>query len=96
MPHVVYVAASILCPWSGCSQRLALIDFQLELMNDPALYAQVVASWGSVPDFGVVAKCPGCGQYVRFGANDKQAVSDPVAAGLPVLPDDWHMRAIIF
>jgi hypothetical protein len=73
-----------------------MIDFCLELMNDPALYARVVSAWGHVQDFGLVGKCPGCGQYVRFGTADKESVTDPGAAGFPILPDDWHLRAIVF
>jgi hypothetical protein len=27
--------------------------------------------------------------------SDKQAIEDPAATKLPVLPDDWHLRAYI-
>lgn len=58
MPLVVYLAAHILCSWSGCAYRIELIDFQLEKMNDAAPYARVMAAWGADTDFGVVARCP--------------------------------------
>jgi hypothetical protein len=95
MPHVVYLAASWFCPWSGCGYRIELIDFQLERLNDSALYARVMTAWGIQPDFGIVARCPGCRRYILFGATGKQAVDDPTATGLPVLPDDWHQTAYI-
>jgi hypothetical protein len=95
MPHVVYLAASIMCPWPKCGCLIELIDFQLEKLGDLALYSRVMAAWGNLEDFGLVAKCPQCGQYVRFGLSDKEAVDDPHATGLPVLPDDWHHHAYI-
>ncbi len=95
MPHVVYLIPSIACPWPGCGFQIELVDFQLEKMGDPALYARVMSAWGPQAGFGVVARCPGCGQYVLFSASDKQAVADPHATGLPVLPDDWHLKAYI-
>jgi hypothetical protein len=42
-----------------------------------------------------VGRCPGCGEYVLFGMDKKQAVRDPVAAGLVVLPDDWVKDAYL-
>lgn len=95
MPHVAYPAANVLCPWPGCEFQIALVDFQVELRGDPALYARVMVAWGHQPGFGLVAACPGCGRYVCFGPTDKLQVSDPNATGLPVLPDDWHHNAII-
>ena len=95
MPHIVYLPAQLLCPWAGCGFRIELIDFQLEKANDAVLYARVMAAWGAQLDFGVVGRCPGCHRFVRFGMNDKQAVADPAATGLPVLPDDWHQTAYL-
>lgn len=95
MPHVVCLAASLLCPWPGCMHPIELIDFQLEQMNDPSLYARVMAGWGNHPDFGVVARCPSCWQFVLFGITAKQRVDDPATTGMPVLPDDWHLTAYV-
>jgi hypothetical protein len=95
MPHVVYLAASIVCPWPGCNYLIELIDFQLEKMGDPAFYARVMLDWGQHPDYGLIGRCPGCKQYVRFGASDKQPVNDPTTIVLPLLPDDWHLHAHI-
>jgi hypothetical protein len=95
MPHVVYLAASLFCPWPGCAYRIELIDFQLEKMNDPSLYASAMAAWGIHPDFGLVARCPGCQQFVLYGMTAKQPIGDPAATGLPVLPDDWHQTAYL-
>jgi hypothetical protein len=95
MPHVVYVAVNILCPWLGCDYPIELVDFQVETMGDPALYTHVMVHWGRQPGFGLVARCPGCGQYVLFDPATKQPVTDPGATGLPVLPDDWHLNASI-
>jgi hypothetical protein len=72
-----------------------MVDFQLEQMGNPALYARVVGSWGLDPDFGVVGRCPGCRQYVFFGISIKRPIDDPSTTGLPVLPDDWHLIALI-
>ncbi|HEV3258582.1 MAG TPA: hypothetical protein VG013_17030 [Gemmataceae bacterium] len=87
MPHIVYHDPNILCPWPGCGYRIAGIDFQLEQLNDPARYAQLLAAWWQGP--GLAGRCPGCGRYVLFGMSGKQAVHDPAAAGLAILPDDW-------
>jgi hypothetical protein len=95
MPHVVYLAANILCPWPGCDYPIELVDFQVEKMGDLALYTRVMGDWGRQPGFGLVARCPNCGQHVLFGSATKQPVSDPEATGLPILPDDWHLNASI-
>jgi hypothetical protein len=95
MPHVVYDAGNILCPWPSCGFRIELVDFQLEKLGDPALYARVMKDWGQQADFGLVACCPACQRYVLFGLMKKQAVADPAAPGLPVLADDWHLNAYV-
>lgn len=77
MPHVVYVGAFILCPWQDCGFRIELIDFKLESMSDPVLYAIVMSNWGMDSQFGLIGRCPGCKQFVRFGLTDKSAVADP-------------------
>jgi hypothetical protein len=91
IPHVVYHDPFLLCPWPGCGYRIAGIDFQLENLNDPAYYTQLLTAWWQ--GAGLVGRCPGCGQYVLFSMTDKQAVADPVATGLTVLPDDWQQNA---
>lgn len=95
MPHAVYLGVSILCPWPGCGHRIELIDFQLELKGAPTFYAQVMLDWGRRPGYGLVGRCPGCQQYVVFGVSDKHRIDDPGAAGLPMLPNDWHLHAFI-
>jgi hypothetical protein len=93
MPHAVYVAPFLLCPWPGCGFRIEIIDFQLVNLGDPALYAQLLRGWWQ--GGGLVGRCPGCQQYVLFDMNGKRSVADPAAAGLTVLPDDWHQTAYI-
>jgi hypothetical protein len=95
MPHVVYLAASLLCPSVECHYQIELIDFQLEKMNDPSLYARVMAAWGTHPDFGLVARCPGCQRFVLYGMTGKKAIDDPASTGLPVLPNHWHQVAYL-
>jgi hypothetical protein len=95
MPHVVYLAGAILCPWLGCGYRIELVDFQLELAGDTAFYAKVLAEWGQRSDFGLVGRCPGCGHFVLFGLKEKKPIDDPSSSGLPVLPDNWHLSAYI-
>jgi hypothetical protein len=95
MPHVVYIAASIMCPWHGCDFRIELVDFQLEKMGNAGLYARVMTDWGRLADFGLVARCPGCRRYVVFGLLAKQPAADPLSTGLPILPDDWHLNAYL-
>ena len=93
MPHIIYHGAQQLCPWPGCGFRIAGVDFQLEKVNDPARCNQWLAAWwqGS----GLVGRCPGCGQYVLFSMQGKQAVSDPSTAGSALLPDDWYQNAYL-
>src|SRR5262245_21002466 len=95
MPHAAYYGLSILCPWPGCGFRIALVDFRLEMGGNPGLSARAVSSWGRDPDFGLVGRCPGCGQYVLFGAGIKRPIEDPSGTGLPLLSDDWHLLALI-
>jgi hypothetical protein len=95
MPHVIYLAANVLCPWPGCGYRVAMVDFQLELMSDPSFYTRAMKEWGRDADYGLIGRCPGCRQYVLFASDKKVAVTDPQATGLLVLPDDWHQNAII-
>ena len=95
MPHVVYLAASLFCPWPGCGHRIELIDFQLEKVNDPGLYARVMTAWALSrlrPDRHVVRDVSA---MCCCGATAKQRVEDPAITGLPVLPDDWHQTAYI-
>jgi len=95
MPHVSFVAAFLLCPWPGCGFKIGLIDFRLEDRQDPPYYKRILAAWYLQPEFGLVARCPGCRQYVWFGKDGKRTVSDPPSADLEVLPDDWHTIATI-
>jgi hypothetical protein len=95
MPHAAYLNARIWCPWPGCGFRIELIDFQLELQGNPAFYAQVMMEWGRLPGYGLIGRCPGCRQHVLYSAREKQPIDDPSTAGLPVLPDDWHLNAVI-
>ena len=92
MPHIIYHGVHIACPWPGCGYQIAGIDFQLEHYDAP-FHNQALAAWWQGQ--GLVGRCPGCGHYVLFGFNDKQAVADPSAAGLVVLPDDWHQKAYV-
>ncbi len=93
MPHGVYEDPYIVCPWAGCGYRIAGVDFHIEKMAAPGLYAQVISAWWQGP--GIVGRCPGCGRYVLFSLSAKQPVDDPTAAGLTLLPDDWHQYAYI-
>ena len=72
-----------------------MIDFRLEAAGDPVFYARVMSDWGQHPDYGLIGRCPGCRQYVRYGVVDKQPIRDPTGTNLPVLPDDWHLNAYI-
>ena len=51
--------------------------------------------WGVRSGYGLIGRCPGCRKYVLFGVTEKQPVDDPNTVGLPVLPDDWHLIALI-
>ena len=94
MPHIVYHGSHLICPWPGCGYRIIGIDFQLEKLNDPPRYQQLLYAWWQGP--GLVGRCPGCKQYVLFAMTDKRAVPDANAGGLTVLPDDWYQKAYIF
>jgi hypothetical protein len=72
-----------------------MVDFRLELIQDKSLYARVMLAWASQPHYGIVARCPGCKQYVWFDPNGKRAVTDLPSAGFDLLPDDWHVTADI-
>lgn len=92
MPHAFYSLAWVLCPWPGCGFRAEMIDFRLEVSEDKARYARVILAWGRQADYGIIARCPGCHQYVWFG---KRAISDLPAGGFELLPDDWYLTAEI-
>jgi len=95
MPHIVYLAGNIVCPWPDCDFRIELIDFKLELMGNTEFYAEVVAAWGRKDGFGLVGRCPACLQYVLFGLTGKTKIDDPQSANCPVLPLDWHKTAFV-
>jgi hypothetical protein len=91
MPHGLYEEPFVVCPWLGCGFRIAGVDFRLE--KGDALDARATLAWWQ--GAGIVARCPGCRQFVLFSIGTKQRVSDPAATGLPVLPDDWSQRAYV-
>lgn len=93
MPHGIYQDPFIVCPWPGCGFRISAIDFQIEKHADPALYSRVLSAWWQGP--GVAGRCPGCRNFVLFSMTKKQAVTDPAAQGMALLPDDWHLQAYI-
>lgn len=93
MPHVVYRPPYVLCPWPGCGFAITGIDFQLEFIEDTALYERLVDAWWNAD--GVVGRCPGCGRHVLFGMDEKRQVREADLTGLAVLPDDWHQRAYL-
>lgn len=95
MPHVSYLDLFHLCPWPECGFQMVMIDFCLENGSNPALYQRAVSEWNLRPDYGLVARCPGCRQFVWFGKDAKRAVADPPTSDLEVLPDDWHLIAFI-
>jgi len=95
MPHIVYFAPYLLCPWSGCGFRIEFLDLQLEKSTDLTLYGRVMSAWGHDPNFGVVGRCPGCRIYVFFGLSEKRTIGDLSATTLPLLPDGWHFDAFI-
>jgi hypothetical protein len=93
MPHAVYEDPYIVCPWGDCGYRIAAVDFHIEKMGDPGLHSRVISAGWQGP--GIAGRCPGCGRFVLFSLSAKQPVDDPMAAGLTVLPDDWHQYAYI-
>ena len=95
MPHAVYYVPYLLCPWPGCGYQIGIVDFCVEKMGRPDLYARVVGAWHAQPGYGVVARCPGCRQYVWFSKDSKETVPDPPGPGIDVLPDDWDQFASI-
>src|SRR5438067_7713320 len=95
MPHVAFDLAYFLCPWPDCPVRMSAIDFRVEAFNDPDLYARAVGDWLQREDFGLVARCPGCGNYVLYSRKTKRCVDDPATLDHPVLPDGWHLIAWI-
>jgi hypothetical protein len=95
MPHIVFAVAHLLCPWPGCGLPIAMIDFRLEQMNDPELYARGVGDWFRGHDFGLVGRCPRCGHGVLFGRGEKRTVEDIEATDYPRLPDEWYKFALV-
>ncbi len=93
MPHVIYHAGQVGCPWPGCGFQLAGIDFQLEKYPDPALCARCLAAWWQ--GLGLVGKCPGCKRLVLFTMEGKRAVDEAEATSYVLLPDDWFEKAYV-
>lgn len=92
-PQVIYHDEFVICPWTGCDYRIAAVDFRIEKLNDPALYKQVMAAWWQGP--GIVARCPGCDNYVIFSVTEKRCAEQADIEQVTVLPDDWHQQAHI-
>lgn len=91
--HVVYHPPHQLCPWHGCGYRIAAIGFRLDGLGDPAHIGQWLEAWWQGP--GLVGPCPGCGQLVLFGMSEKQMVAERAGLKVPVLPDDWYLKAAL-
>ncbi len=89
-PHIVYPEPG--CPHDGCSRRMQAIDFRLEDHGREAHDALVRAWWD---DVGFVGRCPRCDGWIHFTLQSKRSVTADEAAGLPHLPDDWHVGATI-
>lgn len=90
---MVYLPPHQECPWAGCGTRIAGVRFDLDRMGNETQQEQWMASWWQGP--GLVGRCPGCGHYVLFGYEVKQAVSDLSAYQHAVLPDDWNEKAAL-
>lgn len=89
-PHIVY--AEPFCPYPGCGQQLQAIDFCLEA-HGPAVHDPLVLSWWQ--DVGFAGRCPKCSGWIHFTIRGKRPITALEAAGLPQLPDDWHLNATI-
>ena len=88
---MVYPPAQQKCPWPGCETRIGGVRFNLEGQGDPDLRERWLTAWWQGP--GLVGRCPGCGQYVLYGYEVKQAVADPGAYASALLPEDWADKA---
>jgi hypothetical protein len=91
-PQVVYPSMQ-LCPWPGCGYRIAAIRFNLEHLVAPERYDDALFAWWQGP--GLVARCPGCDQYVLFGVQEKRAIAAADLRDFFVLPDDWYETAYL-
>lgn len=89
--HVVYHPPHHPCPWPGCGHRIAGIGFELDRMGEATQRSQWMEAWWQGP--GLVGACPGCGRHVLFALSEKRAVTDVVAMGSAVLPEDWYRKA---
>ena len=58
-----------------------------------AVHVPLVTAWWD--DTGFAGRCPACGGWVHFSILGKRAITNDEAAGLPQLPDDWHVNATI-
>ncbi len=85
--HVVYHGPHQVCPWAGCGYRIAAIGFQLNQMGNPDQVEQWLKAWWQGP--GLVARCPGCHQYVLFGVQEKRSIAATDLRDFFVLPDHW-------
>jgi hypothetical protein len=92
-PQMVYKGTMQLCPWPDCGYRIAGIRFNLERMGDAAFYEDALAAFWQGP--GVVARCPGCRRYVRFGYEEKHVVEQPLPGRDVMLPDNWDEIAYL-
>ena len=84
---------NLLGPWPGCSFRVWIIDFRLELQG-LKLYQDGIVAWEQGP--GLIGGCPGCGQKVLFSPGGKTCVKeDNEPAGALALAENWVTYAII-
>jgi hypothetical protein len=89
-PQVVYRERE--CPDPGCGEPMQAIDFRLE-DHGRAVHDPLVRAWWN--DTGFVGRCPQCGGWIHFTIRAKRAVTEEEAAGLPKLPDNWHVKATV-
>ena len=87
-PHVHYLNGT--CPHPDCELRLELIDFRLEVYEDP-IERPLMLAW--YQGAGFVGACPRCARLIHFSNRTLRAVGTEEANGLPRLPLDWHNNA---
>jgi hypothetical protein len=87
--QVVYQGPSVFCPWPACGYRIDGIHFQLEKWADPTVRERLLESWWKV---GLAGKCPKCRQWVLYTVTSKLPLTDLIAFGTAMMPEDWHEK----
>ena len=79
------------CPWPDCEFCIKGGRIPLERMGNEETYQRLIKAFWLGP--GLVGRCPGCGRFVRYDVERKEAIPEPIPVDAVIMPDNWFQLA---